>query len=144
MRGFNRVFIAGYLGSDPELLHSRGGSTYARLRVATTRSWLSGDASEVEEKTEWHRVVVWGRQAEICARHLRVGSALTVEGHLSSYRATSASPAAALTGTETGAPIFVSIVAERIHFLPRDRDQLPLQEPDAAPATLDKIAEAAK
>ena len=116
MRGFNRVFIAGYLGGDPEFLRSKGGSPYARLQVATQRSWFNGDEAKALEKTDWHRVFVWGRQAQICARHLRKGNALAVEGHLSTYR--SPGPRAdseALTST--------AIVADRIHFLPRSAEE---------------------
>jgi single-strand DNA-binding protein len=81
MSGVNKVIIVGRLGQDPELKSVGSGQSVARLSVATSESWLSKDGQK-QEKTEWHRVVVWGKQAENCAKHLSKGRQVYVEGRL--------------------------------------------------------------
>jgi single-strand DNA-binding protein len=78
----NRVFLMGHLGHAPELMESKNGKAYARLSIATNRTRLNAD-DERETFTDWHSVFVWGRQAEICAEHLRKGALVFVEGSLS-------------------------------------------------------------
>lgn len=67
--------------------HTQGGSAVCRLSVATTRSWLNRQTNERTEETEWHRVTVWGKQAEHCSNYLAKGRSVYVEGRLrtSSY-----------------------------------------------------------
>ena len=72
----NKAIIVGYLGSDPELRHTKSDTPVTNLRVATT--YRRGE----DEQTEWHNVVVFGRQAETCAKYLRKGSQVYVEGRL--------------------------------------------------------------
>ena len=81
----NSVHIIGHLGADPELRQTTAGPR-TRITVATTESWKDGKGGE-HEKTEWHRVVVWGRQAEVVAKRLRKGARVFVDGKLetSSY-----------------------------------------------------------
>lgn len=84
--GLNRVLLLGNLGADPELRMTPGGQAVLNLRLATTESYL--DRNRVrQERTEWHRVVVWGKRAEALSRFLTKGSRLFVEGSLrtSSY-----------------------------------------------------------
>jgi len=81
MSGVNKVIIVGRLGADPELKNVGNGQNVARLSVATSENWLSKDGQK-QERTEWHRVVVWGRQAENCAKHLSKGRQVYVEGRL--------------------------------------------------------------
>jgi single-strand DNA-binding protein len=77
----NKVIILGNLGRDPELRHTASSKAVATLRVATNEVW--NDASgERQERTEWHTVVVWGRQAENCAQYLTKGRSVYVEGRL--------------------------------------------------------------
>ncbi len=80
MASLNKVFILGRLGADPELRYTPGGQAVANLNVATN-SW-SGKGEQREERTEWHRVVVWGKQAESCDRYLKKGREVFVEGRL--------------------------------------------------------------
>jgi len=85
MKSLNRVFIMGNLGFPPELMESKGGRSYARLRIATERSWVNAD--EVREtNTDWHSVFVWGKLAEICVEHLRKGAVVFVQGYLSYWQ----------------------------------------------------------
>lgn len=81
MSGVNKVIIVGRLGADPEIKSVGNGQNVARLNVATSESWTGKDGQK-QERTEWHRIVVWGRQAENCARHLSKGRQVYVEGRL--------------------------------------------------------------
>jgi single-strand DNA-binding protein len=79
--GLNKVLLIGNLGADPELRHTSAGQAVAELRVATGRKWKAADGTQRDE-TEWHRVVVWGEQAEHCAKYLAKGRQVYVEGRL--------------------------------------------------------------
>jgi single-strand DNA-binding protein len=81
MSGVNKVIIVGRLGADPELKSVGNGQSVARLNVATSENWTGKDGQK-QERTEWHRIVVWGRQAENCAKHLSKGRQVYVEGRL--------------------------------------------------------------
>jgi len=77
----NRVSILGHLGADPELRNTKGGTAVCNLRVATSEKWKDRDGN-MQEKTEWHRIVVWGKQAESCGKYLSRGRQVFVEGSL--------------------------------------------------------------
>jgi single-strand DNA-binding protein len=87
MAGVNKVIIIGNLGKDPELKHTDSGATVCRLSVATTREWTNKTTNEKQSETEWHRITVWGKQAEHCNNYLATGRQVYVEGRLrtSSY-----------------------------------------------------------
>lgn len=79
--GLNRVFLLGNVGADPELRVTAGGQSVLKIRLATSESYL--DKNRVrQEKTEWHSVVVWGKQAEALGKFLEKGSKVHVEGSL--------------------------------------------------------------
>jgi single-strand DNA-binding protein len=78
----NRVFILGNLGADPELKTTGGGSSVCEMRIATGESWFDKSSNERKERTTWHRVIVWGKSAENCAKYLRKGSKAFVEGRI--------------------------------------------------------------
>lgn len=80
MSGVNKVIIVGRLGADPEVKAIGSGTTVARLNIATSESWVKD--GQKQEKTEWHRVTVWGKLAEICGKHLSKGRQVYVEGKL--------------------------------------------------------------
>ncbi len=84
MNGFSKVFIMGTLGSDPKAFTSREGKEFTSLNLATNRYWRNKEGS-MERKTDWHRVMVWGKKALICQENLKKGSAVCVEGYLSTY-----------------------------------------------------------
>lgn len=77
----NKVMIIGRLGKDPEVKYTQSGSAVANLTVATDESYTDRSGNKVEQ-TEWHRVVVWNKQAEFCNNYLRKGSLVYVEGSL--------------------------------------------------------------
>jgi single-strand DNA-binding protein len=81
MSGVNKVILVGRLGADPELKSVGNSQSVARLSVATSENWTGKDGQK-QERTEWHRIVVWGRQAENCAKHLSKGRQVYVEGRL--------------------------------------------------------------
>ena len=80
-RGINKVILIGNLGADPELKYTPSGSAVSNFTLATNESWVDGKG-ERQEKTEWHRIVVWGKLAEICNEYLKKGSKVYLEGRL--------------------------------------------------------------
>ena len=81
-RGINKVILIGNLGSDPEVRYLPSGNAVANLNVATSESWKDRQTGEQQERTEWHRVVIFGKLAEIAGQYLRKGSKVYLEGKL--------------------------------------------------------------
>lgn len=81
MASLNKVFLIGNLGADPEVREA-GGGTVCNFRIATSEAWNDRQTGERRERTEWHRVVVWGKQAEHCGQFLRKGRSVHVEGRI--------------------------------------------------------------
>jgi single-strand DNA-binding protein len=81
-RGVNKVILVGNLGADPETRAMPSGSTVANLRIATSESWRDKTSGEQQERTEWHRVALFGRLAEIAGEYLKKGSQVYIEGSL--------------------------------------------------------------
>lgn len=81
MSGINKVIIVGRLGQDPEMKAVGQGSTVTRLNVATSETWNDKNGQK-QERTEWHRITVWGKLAEICGKYLSKGKMVYVEGKL--------------------------------------------------------------
>lgn len=81
MASVNKVILLGNLGRDPEVRFTQGGTPVANFTMATTDRW-SDPSGEKKEKTEWHKIVVWGKQAEIAGEYLRKGRPVFVEGSL--------------------------------------------------------------
>lgn len=80
MASVNKVILIGKLGRDPEMRHTPSGSGVCTLNVATTETW--NDNGNRQERTEWHRVTVWGKQGENCAKYLAKGRSVYIEGRL--------------------------------------------------------------
>ena len=80
-RGVNKVILIGNLGADPEIRYTTSGTAVATLRLATTESWMD-KSGERTERTEWHRVIVWGKSAETASQYLSKGKQVYVEGRL--------------------------------------------------------------
>ena len=81
-RGINKVIIVGNLGGDPETRYMPSGSAVTNLTVATNESWKDKQTGEQKERTEWHKVAMFNRLAEIAAEYLRKGSQVYIEGKL--------------------------------------------------------------
>ncbi|MCY3753952.1 MAG: single-stranded DNA-binding protein [Alphaproteobacteria bacterium] len=82
MSSVNKVILVGNLGRDPEVRTTQAGGKVANLSVATSERWKDRNTGEQREKTEWHRVVVWEKLAEICEQYLKKGSKVYLEGKL--------------------------------------------------------------
>ena len=81
-RGINKVILVGNLGADPETKYGPSGDAITNLRIATSESWTDKNTGQKQERTEWHRGVVFKKLAEIAAEYLRKGSQVYIEGSL--------------------------------------------------------------
>lgn len=81
MASVNKVIILGNLGKDPEL-RKAGSQAVCNFSVATSDRWTDKNSGQPQERTEWHRIVVWGKQAENCAKYLQKGRSVYIEGRL--------------------------------------------------------------
>jgi len=82
MAGVNKVIIVGNLGNDPEVRYSNNGAAIANISVATSDSWKDKNTGEKQERTEWHRIVMFNRLGEIAGEYLKKGSKVYIEGKL--------------------------------------------------------------
>lgn len=81
MAGVNKVILVGRLGADPEIKSVSSGQNVARFNVATSENWTDREGQK-QERTEWHRIVVWGKLADLCGKYLAKGRQVYVEGRL--------------------------------------------------------------
>ena len=81
-RGVNKVILVGNLGADPETRYGASGGAISNIRIATSESWTDRQTSERRENTEWHRVVMFGRLAEVAEQYLRKGRQVYIEGRI--------------------------------------------------------------
>jgi len=81
-RGINKVILIGNLGRDPEMRYAPSGLAVANVTLATSESWKDKQSGEMQERTEWHKVVFYQRLAEIVGEYLRKGSKVFIEGRL--------------------------------------------------------------
>ncbi|MDO8461707.1 MAG: single-stranded DNA-binding protein [Deltaproteobacteria bacterium] len=138
MASLNKVILIGNLGSDPEVRSTANNQTVATFNIATTEKW-TGKTGEAAEKTEWHRIVVWGKLAEICREYLSKGRQVYIEGRLQTRQ---------WDDKEGKKRSTTEIVAQNVQFLgsPSDRSKsaaVPtapsFDEPAAASNTEDDI-----
>ncbi|MBP7127468.1 single-stranded DNA-binding protein [Myxococcota bacterium] len=135
MASLNKVLILGNLGADPDYRMTQGGQAVAELRVATTEVFKTS-AGERNERTEWHRVVVWGRQAEHCHAYLKKGRTVFVEGRLQTRQ----------WEDKQGQKRYTTeIVAQNVQFIGaptggRGAEEGPVVEPLPAPADSGPVA----
>jgi single-strand DNA-binding protein len=79
--GVNKVILVGNLGADPDMRYTPSGQGVCEMRLATSESW-NDKSGQRQERTEWHRIVVWGKRAEICSKYLSKGRQIYVEGRI--------------------------------------------------------------
>jgi single-strand DNA-binding protein len=115
MASVNKVILLGNLGRDPEVRFTQGGTPVANFTMATTDRW-SDPSGEKKEKTEWHRIVVWGKQAEIAGEYLRKGRPVFVEGSLQTRE---------WTDREGNKRYTTEVRAQRLQLLGRPDDRGP-------------------
>ncbi len=82
MKGVNKVIIVGNCGQDPEVRYSPSGMCFCNVSIATSESWKDKQSGEQKERTEWHRIVLQGKLAEIAGEYLKKGSQAYFEGKL--------------------------------------------------------------
>lgn len=82
MSSVNKVILIGNLGKDPEVRFTSGGQAVCQFSIATSEKWKNKTTNEWEERTEWHNIVVWGKQAELCKEYLAKGRTVYIEGRL--------------------------------------------------------------
>ncbi|SLV69275.1 single-strand binding protein [Klebsiella pneumoniae] len=85
-RGVNKVILVGYLGQDPDVRYMPNGGAVANLTLATSETWRDKQTGEMRENTEWHRVVMFGKLAEVAGEYLRKGAQVYIEGQLRTRR----------------------------------------------------------
>jgi len=86
MSGVNKVIIVGFLGGNPEMRSMPNGDAVTNVSIATSETWIDKNSGEKKEKTEWHRVIFFRRQAEIAAQYLKKGSLVYIEGQISTRK----------------------------------------------------------
>jgi len=109
--GVNKVILVGNLGADPEVRFTPSGQAVANFRIATSESWTD-KSGQKQERTEWHRIVVWGKLGELCGEYLAKGRQCYVEGRLQTRD---------WEGKDGQKRNVVEVVAERIQFLGRPK-----------------------
>lgn len=82
MSSFQKLTLIGYLGKDPEIRYTPSGTAVAAFSVATTEKWKDKGTNAMQERTTWHNVEAWGRQAEICGEYLHKGAQVFIEGKI--------------------------------------------------------------
>jgi single-strand DNA-binding protein len=122
MASVNKVILIGNLGRDPEVRYTQGGTAVANFTMATTDAWQD-QSGEKKERTEWHRIVVWGKQAEVVGEYLRKGRPVYVEGSLQTRE---------WTDREGQKRYTTEVRAQRVQFLGRPDDRA--AAPASAPA----------
>ena len=123
MFGVNKVILVGNLGADPEVRKTASQQSVTQFNLATSESWVNKDG-ERQEKTEWHRIVVWGKLAETCAKYLGKGRQVFIEGRLQTRS----------WETEQGQKRFTTeIVANQVLFLGKSPQSNVERETGSAP-----------
>jgi len=113
MASINKVILIGNLGNDPEVRHTPSGQVVANFNIATNESWKD-KAGQDQERTEWHKIVVWGKQAENCGEYLSKGRPVYIEGKLQTRE---------WTDKEGNKRYTTEIVANTVQFLGSGRSE---------------------
>ena len=103
----NKVILVGNLGKDPEVRFTANGRAFARFSVATSERWTDQDGNR-QERTEWHNVVVWGKQAETCGQYLSKGRQVFLEGSIRSRQ---------YDDKDGNKRYITEVIAQRVQFL---------------------------
>jgi single-strand DNA-binding protein len=112
-RGVNKVILVGNLGKEPEVRFTPEGNAIANLVIATSESWRDKQSGDVQDRTEWHRVVFFSRLAEIVGEYLHKGSKIYIEGSLRTRK---------WTDRDNNERYTTEIVANEMHMLDRKGD----------------------
>ena len=107
-RGVNKVILVGNLGADPEMRHTGGGTAICTFNLATTESWTDKQSGEKQERTEWHRIKIFGRLGEIAGEYLKKGRQVYIEGSIRTDK---------FTGKDGVEKYFTDIIANEMQML---------------------------
>ncbi len=126
--GVNKVILVGNLGADPDMRYTPSGAGVCELRIATSDSWTD-KSGQRQERTEWHRVIVWGKRAEVCAKYLSKGRQVYVEGRIQTR---------SYDDKDSNKRYITEVIANDVQFLGggkeggarRDNESPPPPEPD--------------
>ena len=123
----NKVILIGNLGADPEVRYTQAGSAVATLRIATTEQWRDRSSGENQERTEWHRVVLFGKLGEIAKDYLHKGGKIYVEGRLQTRK---------WQGQDGQDRYTTEVVADQMQMLDSrgSGGSVPLDEPGGSPS----------
>ena len=121
--GVNKVILVGRLGADPDMRYTPSGQGVCELRVATSESWNDKNGQR-QERTEWHRVVVWGKRAEICSKYLSKGRQVYIEGRIQTRN---------YDDKEGNKRYITEVIANDVQFLGGGRDGGGREKSDEAP-----------
>jgi single-strand DNA-binding protein len=121
--GVNKVILVGRLGADPDMRYTPSGQGVCELRVATSESWNDKNGQR-QERTEWHRVVVWGKRAEICSKYLSKGRQVYIEGRIQTRN---------YDDKEGNKRYITEVIANDVQFLGGGRDGGGREKADEAP-----------
>ena len=127
MKDINKIILIGRLGANPILRETKTGAVVVNFSISTSRRVKSTDASETEpmtEETQWHRIVAWGRQGEMCAQYLTKGEKVYVEGSVLSQK---------YVGKDGKERVSFEVIAETVSFLGGGRGESSASEMDPAP-----------
>lgn len=130
MSSMNRVTLVGRLGADPELHSTTTGTPVSNFRIATNESWKDPQGQTVT-RTEWHRIVAWGRLAEVVSKHLATGSQVLIEGRLQTRK---------WEDKDGNTRYNTEIIAQNVRFLDRKQDK----PTEAATPEVDGLDQAAE
>lgn len=129
MASVNKVILIGNLGSDPELRYTPQGSAVANFSVATNEVWTNKEGKK-EERTEWHKIVVWGKQAETCNTYLKKGKQVYIEGSIRQR---------SWEDKEGNKRYTTEIIAQSIKFLGRAEGATAQTQKEDVPASFDEV-----
>lgn len=123
---YNKVFLIGNLGANPEKRYTPSGQAVTTFRMATSARWTDKTSGQKQERTEWHRIVVWGPQAENCEKYLSKGRQVFVDGELRTRQ---------FEGKDGNQRYITEIVAQRVQFLggPGQTQERPAEAPVSEP-----------
>ena len=110
--GVNKVILVGHLGADPDMRYTPSGQGVCEMRIATSESWNDKNGQR-QERTEWHRIVVWGKRAEVCSKYLSKGRQVYVEGRIQTR---------SYDDKEGNKRYITEVVAQDVQFLGGGRD----------------------
>ncbi len=131
MKSINRVSILGHVVADPEIKVTKSGKSVSSFAVATNNEWYDSEG-EVKKSADFHRIVSWGKLAELCVRHLRKGSPVFVEGRLTNR---------SYEGADKNTHYITEVVLSDLHILRFEQDRKTVNTQDLAEQVVQPVGQ---